>query len=91
MTEAGAVLGTSGGMELTPHTSGRREGGNAVVEQVGDGLRATFEEIDSTGGQLGIFPQAFTHLSLINSSVTLNRERDWRAARLKAPALAIAQ
>jgi len=91
MTEAGEDFRTSGGMDLTLHTPGQREGGNAVAEQVGDELRATFEEIGSTGGQLGIFPQAFTHLSLINSSVTLNRERDRRAARLRAPALAIAQ
>ena len=65
MTEAGAVFGTSGGMELTRHTSGRREGGNAVVEQVGDGLRATFTlregetagvVLESKGGQ----PQALS-------------------------------
>jgi GH15 family glucan-1,4-alpha-glucosidase len=42
----------------------------------GNHLGLFSEEIDSTGGQLGNFPQAFTHLSLINSAITLNHELD---------------
>jgi pentatricopeptide repeat protein len=50
------------------------------MQTYGNHLGLFSEEIDSTGGQLGNFPQAFTHLSLINSAITLNRELDRRAS-----------
>ncbi|MEU1287369.1 glycoside hydrolase family 15 protein [Kitasatospora sp. NPDC005856] len=37
------------------------------------------EEIAATGEQIGNYPQAFSHLSLINSALTLNDLLDTEA------------
>jgi GH15 family glucan-1,4-alpha-glucosidase len=70
--------------------AGRLDDATLTFEKMftyGNHLGLFSEEIGSTGEQLGNFPQAFTHLSLINSAITLNRELDMRARRAVPPAV----
>jgi pentatricopeptide repeat protein len=59
--------------------AGRLDDAVLVFEKMhtyGNHLGLFSEEIGPTGDQLGNFPQAFTHLSLINAAITLNRRLD---------------
>ena len=56
--------------------AGRREHARIALEKMfsyGNHLGLYSEEIGLTGAQLGNFPQAFTHLSLISSAINLDR------------------
>jgi GH15 family glucan-1,4-alpha-glucosidase len=59
--------------------AGRLEDAELVFEKMAtyaNHLGLFSEEIGQTGEQLGNFPQAFTHLSLINAAISLNSHLD---------------
>ncbi|MGW2635671.1 glycoside hydrolase family 15 protein, partial [Streptomyces sp. NPDC001348] len=61
--------------------AGRTEQARLVFEKMmgyANHLGLYSEEIDPTGRQLGNFPQAFTHLALIDSAITLDAALDGR-------------
>ncbi len=61
--------------------SGRLDEARLVFEKMltyGNHLGLFSEEIGITGDQLGNFPQAFTHLSLINAAINLDHHLDRR-------------
>jgi GH15 family glucan-1,4-alpha-glucosidase len=65
--------------------SGRLEQARLVFEKMftyANHLGLFAEEIGLTGEQLGNFPQAFTHLSLINAAITLNEQLDHAAGAI---------
>ena len=71
--------------------AGRLDDAELTFEKMhtyGNHLGLYSEEIGPTGEQLGNFPQAFTHMSLINAAVTLNRQLDMREGHLEPTALA---
>jgi len=62
--------------------AGRLEEARLVFEKMhtyANHLGLFSEEISSTGEQLGNFPQAFSHLSLISAAINLDRQLDERA------------
>ena len=64
--------------------SGRLDDARLVFEKMltyGNHLGLFSEEIGATGEQLGNFPQAFTHLSLINAALNLDHQLDQQKAR----------
>jgi GH15 family glucan-1,4-alpha-glucosidase len=72
------IAATDGGVILLAR-SGRLEEARLTFEKMltyANHVGLFSEEIGPTGGQLGNFPQAFTHLSLINAAMNLDFQLD---------------
>jgi GH15 family glucan-1,4-alpha-glucosidase len=72
--------------------SGRLEAARLTFEKMqtyGNHLGLFSEEIGPTGEQLGNFPQAFTHLSLINAALNLDYQLDHGAGWVDLTAEAV--
>jgi pentatricopeptide repeat protein len=69
--------------------SGRLEEARLVFEKMltyANHVGLFAEEIGVTGEQLGNFPQAFTHLALINAAINLDYQLDHGAGRVNVVA-----
>jgi pentatricopeptide repeat protein len=65
--------------------SGRLEDARLVFEKMltcANHVGLFSEEIGATGEQLGNFPQAFTHLSLVNAAINLDYQLDHGAGHV---------
>jgi GH15 family glucan-1,4-alpha-glucosidase len=74
--------------------SGRLEDARFVFEKMatyGNHLGLFSEQIGLTGGQQGNFPQAFTHLALINAAMNLNYQLDHGSGRVSLEELGAIQ
>ncbi|HEX6121645.1 MAG TPA: glycoside hydrolase family 15 protein, partial [Ktedonobacterales bacterium] len=66
--------------------SGRLDDARFVFEKMatyGNHLGLYAEQVGLTGEQLGNFPQAFTHLALINAALNLNYQLDHGAGHVE--------
>ena len=74
--------------------SGRLEDARLVFEKMAtyaNHLGLFAEQIGLTGGQQGNFPQAFTHLSLINAAMNLDYQLDHGVGKIDLSQIELAR